>query len=41
MIEFNIHSHNVTNLKITDNNIKFDYSDTFKEISRNLVSYDE
>jgi hypothetical protein len=41
MIEFNICSYNVTNLKITDNNIKFDYSDTFKEISRNLISYDE
>jgi hypothetical protein len=40
MIEFNIRSHDVANLKITDNDVTFDYSNIIKEISRNLVSFD-
>ena len=37
MIEFPLDIHKVKSLKITDNQIEFDYFDIFSKINRNLI----
>ena len=41
MIEFPLDFHKVKSLKITDNEIKFDYFDILCEINRNLIYFEK
>jgi hypothetical protein len=41
MIEFPLDIHKVKSLKITDNQIEFDYFDIFSEINRNLIYFEK